>query len=387
MYSFTSPMAQDFNVVYNVPSDCRTDGPSMLILPSGRLVASFVVLNTLRSYDLNANGSYTVTTVSSDSGKTWRETARLPYELALLFENKGSVYLIGFEAGRGDIVITRSSDEGETWSNAVSIIKGKFWNTSTGSVKKDGKFYWCVGASNEEGEWNSSCSRTVAICADLSMDLLTPEAWRRSEYLLFPGSPGSLRANLCDKPGHPYHDHWLEGNVALTEDNQSLRAYWRVRFDGQSTPGICAVCDITDNGEKLGYSFKMFYPLPGAQNHFHIIKDEQTGVYYMLSNLPTHSQTPDYGFGHGLRGGERRLMTLACSFDGMDWLPLGYTVIWPKMRQGSNYSTPVIYGDDLLIITRTSRDALNQHDNDLITFHRIKNFRDLVKPLVMESFS
>jgi hypothetical protein len=36
----------------------------------------------------------------------------------------------------------------------------------------------------------------------------------------------------------------------------------------------------------------------------------------------------------------------------------------------------LIDGDDLLVVARTSRAGRNQHDNDLTTFHRVKNFRE-----------
>ena len=45
------------------------------------------------------------------------------------------------------------------------------------------------------------------------------------------------------------------------------------------------------------------------------------------------------------------------------------------MRQASNYCGLLIDGDDLLIAARTSRQGRNQHDNDLTTFHRVRNFR------------
>lgn len=33
-------------------------------------------------------------------------------------------------------------------------------------------------------------------------------------------------------------------------------------------------------------------------------------------------------------------------------------------------------GDDLLVVARTSRAGRNQHDNDLTTFHCVRNFRE-----------
>ena len=41
------------------------------------------------------------------------------------------------------------------------------------------------------------------------------------------------------------------------------------------------------------------------------------------------------------------------------------------------HDPPLIDGQDLLIVSRTSRNGRDQHDNDLITFHRFPDFRSL----------
>jgi hypothetical protein len=38
---------------------------------------------------------------------------------------------------------------------------------------------------------------------------------------------------------------------------------------------------------------------------------------------------------------------------------------------------PLIDGNDLLVLSRTSREGWDQHDADLCTFHRIHAFRHL----------
>ena len=45
------------------------------------------------------------------------------------------------------------------------------------------------------------------------------------------------------------------------------------------------------------------------------------------------------------------------------------------------YPSAVIDGPDLVILSRTSRHAANQHDADLCTIHRIPNFRSLAMNL------
>jgi hypothetical protein len=67
-----------------------------------------------------------------------------------------------------------------------------------------------------------------------------------------------------------------------------------------------------------------------------------------------------------LDGGQRQLLLARSSDGGRTWGAL------PSM---------LIDGDDLVILSRTSRDAANQHDADLATFHRVRDFRPLAAPI------
>ncbi len=327
---------------------------------------------------------------SDDSGRSWN---RLPAESAFhcgrLIPQGDTLYFLGAGPTRGDgVQIIRSDDMGRSWSDPVELFEGGHYNAGGAYVVRDGTLYWCFGAVNDEGAFNGKGSRTVAIAADFSRDLTDPDAWRRSEYLRYPGTPDSLRRGLNDRPGEPYHDHWLEGNVVQVQGR--LRVCWRTRIDGYATAGISAICDLEDDGERLSYRFAQFHPWPGAQNQFNIVRDEREGLFWMTANLPTRSQdtrlaerlATDDSFS-GTPGNERRILALLCSFDALNWLPVGYVIVWPLLRQASNYAGLMIDGDDLLVVSRTARDAPNQHDNDLVTFHRVEQFRalaELLKP-------
>jgi hypothetical protein len=45
------------------------------------------------------------------------------------------------------------------------------------------------------------------------------------------------------------------------------------------------------------------------------------------------------------------------------------------------YPSAVVDGDDLIVMSRTSRDSGDQHNADLVTIHRILGFRDLAMDL------
>ncbi len=61
-----------------------------------------------------------------------------------------------------------------------------------------------------------------------------------------------------------------------------------------------------------------------------------------------------------------------------------YPAIFPKASQAASYVTPLPDGDDLLIVSRTAWHSTNNHDNDLVTFHRVPDFRRLADPFPFE---
>ncbi|MBI3944651.1 MAG: exo-alpha-sialidase [Armatimonadetes bacterium] len=364
----TSPLAQEF-VVINRTEDPekenhRTDGPTLVRLPSGRLVVSYVLFHLHRRGQTHDPMKIldTRVKVSDDDGATWREVAVLPHELGLLFAHQGRLHLLGVEAGRGGLVITVSDDEGATWTPPRLLRQGRFWNTSTAMVIRNNTLSWCIGVASVQDRFNNEGSRTAALAADLTRNLTDPDAWRISDYLTYPGTPPLLRGGPHETPEEPYHDHWLEGNVVDAPDG--LQVFWRARIrggGGQMVPAIAPVCDLEDDGTTLRYRFRQFVALPGAWCKFHILRDDVTGRYWLTSNL-----------------GHRGVLALHSSSDARTWFPAGYLVVWPENPRSANYVTPLIDGDDLLIASRTSSPkAVSRHDNDMITFHRVRGFRSL----------
>jgi hypothetical protein len=144
---------------------------------------------------------------------------------------------------------------------------------------------------------------------------------------------------------------------------------------------MCAVCSLEDDGGVLDLQFTQFHPMPGAQCYFCILRDEVTGYYWTVVNMPTNSQ--DIAWGKklnregflGTAGNERRILMLLYSADALNWFQAGCVALWPSPLQGFQYAVPLIDGDDMLITSRTSKERKNQHDNDLITLHRVADFR------------
>ena len=165
----------------------------------------------------------------------------------------------------------------------------------------------------------------------------------------------------------------------------------RVRIAQYATSNICAICDLVDDGKKLHLKFTQFSSMPGGQHKFHIIYDDVSRLFWSPVNLATDSQNSQ-GLAHKLwkmrwhsgMGNERRFLMLYYSLDALNWFQACCIAMSTKPLQSFMYAAPLVDGDDMLILSRTSKNGRNQHDADLITFHRIRDFRSLALNLFPE---
>lgn len=380
----TRGLAQDYTVVTRVPRhDLQATDPSLLRLPSGRLLATWAFRDHggpgTPGWDAIPTERVRLA-ASPDDGATWRELPPIAANTGHPFIHRGELHLLVDGHGRRNLMIARSRDEGESWTPFVTLFESSHWNTPSGTAVKNDRWYLGFGVPNTDGAYNARGSGLVVLAADLRRDLLQASSWRRSEPLRYPGTPNSLRAGLSDRP-----DHWLEPNVG--NDRGRLHVVARCRIDHQATANLAAICDVDDGkNERPRLSFRQFHPVPGGQGNFHILRDPVGGLFWMLSNLPTDSQNT--ALTHQLRargftevsggaGDERRFLVLSFSVDALNWFNACFLAMTPEPLRSFHYAAPLIDGEDLLFLSRTSRDAPNQHDSDLITFHRLKDFRRL----------
>ena len=219
------------------------------------------------------------------------------------------------------------------------------------------------------------------------MDLWDHRAWRLSEPLVFPGLADSLVPSGRVSGPHFYS----EPNVV--EVGGKIRLLASVNAGAQATAGLGAVVNLEDDGRQLKLSFAQFHPAPGAQVKRAIVWDETSKLFWATGNLPVDSQEL-FDWWDGARaagafmgggGNDRRFLMLFYSADALNWFQAGCIAQAPKLSQSFMYARPVIDGDDLAILVRTSIAAPNQHDADHATFHRVRNFRTLALKLHPDS--
>ncbi|WP_395736339.1 hypothetical protein [Prosthecobacter sp.] len=381
------PLAQEHVVVWHNPDpEYYVEGPGLVRMDDGALIAAVPVVPREKwSEERRAEHSVTHILRSADGGKTWQHQADLPYYSAAPWVDRGHLYLLTNKAGLGkkrnaDLLLLRSEDGGKTWTPPVTLFTGYYWNCHTGMVQNKDHLYW---ATDDLSFGKRRGPRLIA--GDLTRDPMDPKAWRISEAVPYPGTPKEVYdAKFKDLP-----DQYLEANVIEVQGRLRLLAATKIKRP--TVTGLCSVFDATDDGTRLDLKFTQFAALPGGQLKFCVLRDEPSQLFWCTSNLAADShdlfgwqaEAENKGL-HRASANDRRFLMLQYSLDGMNWFPAGCVAQAAKLSQSFMYARPVVDGDDLAIIARSSIHAPNQHDADTATFHRVKDFRKLALKLVPE---
>ena len=381
----TAPLAQDFVTAAQVPDPQRYffHDPDLTRLDDGTLI---IAAPQWGRRDHRNLGRQLRLLRSDDGGASWEDLPTLPYEEGMVFVLDGQLYLFAQKEFHRDILIATSPDRGHTWSDPVRVIEGPIWNISTAMLQRRDYTYWAM-------DWDLpdlTHGGKVMVRIDRRRSLLDPAAWELSNIVEPPPLPDSLTRQLFP-PENPLNFRWPNNFVWLepntVEVGGQIRVFTRCVIDQYATANLAAALDYDPDTNQL--RFTQFAGWPGAQCKFFIISDPQSRTYWMLSNLVTNSQDL-LGWGgrmeqsgyHGAAGNERRWLFLHYSIDCLNWFPAGCVARWPDHANRSfMYPSAVTDGDDLVILSRTSRDSGDQHDADLCTIHRVPNFRALALDL------
>ncbi|MCA1808038.1 MAG: sialidase family protein [Kiritimatiellia bacterium] len=390
-------LAQDYTVVARVPPD-EDDyytffySDAFIRLSDGTLMAAAPMLQAGPAAGGRDAPCHVRLAQSEDGGRSWRQLNDVVFpcrvEVAFMEQAAALFMIVGVVSDAGVILLLRSDDAGASWSAPVEILRNpsacadphapgatprkRFYCLhQTPMAVKNNRLYFAVSEGWQE---------MAVISCDLAGDIMSPAAWRLSASVAMP-IPAELNAGLNPGPSM----RCLEGNVIVV--NGALRVLARACIDRYATANLAAVFDLRDEHDRLDLKFTQFYPLPGGNCKFFIIWDEQSRLYWMASNPPANSQGV-VPVPARIPGNDRRFMMLWYALDALNWFPAGCVAGSPRQAECFMYPAMVIEGDDLVILSRTSRDyeggkqaaaraQKGHHDANLLTLHRVRNFRDL----------
>jgi len=378
------PLAQQYKDIVEVTTpDWYACDQAMAILPDGSYLmcgTEFLEeperLPTSKVLDLK-----TFVCVSKDRGGSWETVAELPYSIMMPFVVEGELYAyVQKEEMRQGIYMTHSADGGKTWETPVLVLnRNLFWNR-TSFLVKNGYLYIVMDENYHE---------LAALRCDLKKGIMNPQAWIASNNLVPPNVPELLVRKDVEIPFNARSVMFMgtiEAHVNEVHGRMIVSA--RIYYLYNIIPNLSLVAEIFDDGDSIRLEFAHFYPQVCSAVRYDIVRDEETGLFWMAGNLPANgidligcrSELVASDFVGG-PGNDRRFLTLWFSLDSLNWMPAGLIAGTQDMLQSFHYASMQIDGEDLVMSVRTTIHGRNQHDSDRFTFHRIENFRDLAYPI------
>jgi len=360
------------NVVDYIPASTKTyiGSPSICILPDGNYVATHDHFGTGSTEHQQA-----LTTVfrSTDKGGSWQKISEINGQFwSNLFAHQGVLYIMGTWKHHGNLIIRRSTDGGVTWSepsdNRSGLLReGEFHTAPMPVIIHNGRLWRAIeNARSYTTAWGIRYSAMV-ISAPVNADLLDASNWTTTNYLQYDSAylGGNFRG-------------WLEGNVVVNPEGKIVNIL-RV---ATSEPGrdMAAVVNISDDGMKASFDPSTgFIDFAGGARKFSIRYDGKSEQYWTICNLVTDE------FSKMSAASVRNTLVIKSSPDLKKWTIHKVLLHHPDvLKHGFQYVDWQFEGRDIIYLSRTAYDdqyggANNYHDANYLTFHRIKNFRKLLK--------
>lgn len=351
--------------------------PSLVIMPDGSYIVSF-------------DRKRPTTTIhrSVDRGKTWARMGEVPnLRWASLFFNKGELYLIGVKNAYEEIRIVKSTDLGKTWSKPIDsqsgiLFHGKYHTGSVPVFVHNGRIWRTFEQSNDIPAKRDFYS--FVISAPINANLLDVSSWTKSDSL-------KLNPNWING-SNPF---WLEGNV-IAKPNGELVNFMRVdlahnggEFEltgnaaGKKRYQTAMTIDISSDGKKVKFEDKKqnFVDFPGADSKFAIRYDPVSKKYWTIVNKITNATDLTINR-FRWQPNQRNVLVLMSSSDLVKWDSVYKVIRWSEGSKitnrdvfGFQYPDFQFDGEDIVLASRTAWFGKWYHDGNLITFHRIENFR------------
>jgi len=341
-----------------------TSDPCILVLSNGDYLASHAQFGALSGSDSSGR---TRIFRSSDKGVTWTKVNGGNDITGILrgslFEHGGAIYLLGSnhdETG-STAVMLKSTNNGNSWSKVSFSPMGGF-STPDNALDFNGRLWLTAG-------------RSSVSAPSIGSDLYSASSWTVNS-----GFPAPQDSWL---PGTGFNaiDNFI-GEGQTTASETGIFSLAKVRMLPYFT--VASVNPVT--GKVHFDPDRDFVPMPGGEKKFGVRYDAVSGKYFMLANpiLAAH-------LGSGIAVDlVRNTAAVYSSKDLRNWQVEKIFLYSPNVSyEGFQYFNFDFDGDDMVVASRTAFDVGNGkpprgHDTNLLTFHRIPDFRNLTRDHVLK---
>ena len=193
------------------------------------------------------------------------------------------------------------------------------------------------------------------------------------------GEPGNLETNVLRiyDPRHHFYDPEERTVVLLSRLHSGTTNLATMLRGRERSDGALEIDTFTTPG---GAPF-LFLPFPGGQMKFQIVYDEVSRLYWLIATQSTDSMTRPELLDEqrvNLPNNERRRLVLYFSRNLVDWSFAGLVASGQDEKASRHYASLLIDGEDLLVLSRSGdSEASSAHNGNLVTLHRIPDFRKL----------
>ncbi len=325
--------------IYSFSGSCLCS-PSIVLLSSGKIITSMDV------YEHHAPQNLTILMKSDDGGESFSYLCELfPLFWGKLFWHRNALYIFGTSTEYGDLLIGRSLDEGETWSQPTVIARGSsdpdekgFHRAPTIFLNENGLLLTAV----EYGCHGKNEFKSALLFAKEDADLLDTDSWTLSPFLSLDESVRKL---------NPKRNRPIEGNLVIAPDGTLINF---LRFD--MNMAVLYKADI--NRPEMGFEFYRTLGFPLAHTKFEI--QTKDGVYYAVGNRPP----------------KRNILSLYTSSDLLNWTLCKDVLDYSEFDMNKvafQYPAFVFDKDGILVLSRTAfGGARNFHDSNYQTLHKVQ---------------
>jgi len=377
------------------PATVFIGSPSIIKTSTGRYIMSHDYYGTGYDYTVQGTTAVYYTDHPLEDNDWTKATDIVNMFWATVFEYGGNLYLLGTAKENGSITLSKSTNNGLTWSSAIVVLikpTGSFdgWSTSANSIIfKDGYLVKAFEAV-VTGEINAYRYNAALVFANLA-DLENPANWSYSPLVTFNATTfvnSGIYSNTTNVKLPPVagtttsSKGFLEGSIVQLSSG-NLRLFMRLEQSPNSNHAL--YMDI--NWVTLNPTTSTINPtqnivnLHGGNVRYQVIRDAVSNKLFTITNVNRFKYFSD---------NRLEAYLLSSSDNGVTWDILkkvsGYTATTAWQTQIPQYATQyasfIIEGNDILFSQRTSNASANDwHNANAITLSKITNFRDLT-PIV-----